>query len=152
MQNVRDDEAERACAQALVSQRVATAELVYAPPIDLKNSRPPSTSSNVVMHGDATPQWADIAFWVAPDGTVRDIETVRTSPNAGGEWLKLVVEALSKRVYRPLQLASSEPGLRRIERYSLVYDVAAVKGSRIPVRSTISHVETLDLTIEPTKS
>ena len=152
MEDVREHEAGRACAQAVGSQRVATAQLVYAPPIDLKNWRPPSTSSNLVMHGDATPQWADIAFWVAPDGTVRDIETVRTSSNAGGEWLKIVVEALSKRVYRPLQLASSDPGLRRIERYSLVYDIAAVKGSRIPVRSTISHVEALDLTVEPAKS
>jgi hypothetical protein len=139
----------RACVQAFRADRIATAELIYAPPIDLTNWRRENTSYVVVPHGDATAQWADIAFWVAPDGTVRDIDTVRTSANADGHWLKLVTEALGKRLYRPLKLASSEPGLRRIERYSLVYDLVLAKGTRIRARSPVPHVEILDLTVEP---
>lgn len=139
----------RACLQASGADRVSTAELMYAPPIDLTNWRRENTSNVVVPHGDATAQWADIAFWVAPDGKVRDIDIVRKSANADGPWLKLVTEALGKRLYRPLKLASSDPGIRRIERYSLVYDVALAKGSRIRTRSTVPHIEILDLTVEP---
>lgn len=152
MEDSRSAEAGRDCAQAMNGKRVATAELIYAPPIDLRNWRREDTSSVVTLHGDATPQWADIAFWVAPDGTVRDVGTVRTSPTATETWVKLVTDALGKRVYRPLQLAPSDPGLRRIERYSLVYDVALSTGSRIRTRSTIPHVEILDLTVEPRTS
>jgi hypothetical protein len=139
----------RACVQAAGADRVATAELIYAPPIDLTNWRRENTSYVVVPHGDATTQWADVAFWIAPDGAVREIDIARTSANANGPWLKLVTEALGKRVYRPLKFAPSDPGLRRIERYSLVYDLVAAKGSHIPVRSTLPHIEILDLTVEP---
>lgn len=142
----------RACINASDTTQVSTAELVYAPPIDLNNWRQENPSTVAQLHGDATPQWADIAFWVAPNGNVRDIDTVRTSGNIDERWMKLVTDALIKRVYRPLKLPPSDPGLRRVERYSIVYDIVAAKGSRIPARSFVPHIEILDLTVEPGSS
>ncbi|MGA1800417.1 hypothetical protein VH567_16740 [Sphingomonas sp. 4RDLI-65] len=149
MQDIGGAKDGRACIQASDTDRVARAELVYAPSIDLNNWRQENPSTVARINGDATPQWADVAFWVRPDGTVRDIDTIRTSPNVDGRWMNVVTEALGKRMYRPLQLAPSDPGLRRIERYSIVYDVVAAKGTRIRVRSSVPHIEILDLTVEP---
>lgn len=140
----------RACAQSEVGESATIAQLVYAPPIDLQDLWSPQTSATTVMHGKSTPQWADVAFWVAPDGSVRDIDTVRASSNVDERWLKLVTKALGERMYRPLKLPPSDPGIRRIERYSLVYNLVRETGSRVPVRSNIPHVEILDLTVEPT--
>ena len=147
----RDDK-RLACARALSGGKASRAELVYAPTIDLQG-RPDvkATTSNVVNQGDAKPQWADIAFWVAPDGSVRDIDTVRTSPNAKGDWLDKVVDALGKRVYRSLDLPPSDPGLRRIERYSLVYNVVPMKNTRSRGRSPTPRLEVLDLTVDPSQ-
>lgn len=147
------DEDRLACARALNGGKASRAELIYAPSIDLQG-RPDvkATTSNVVNQGDQKPQWADIAFWVAPDGSVRGIDTVRTSPNARGDWLIKVVDALGKRVYRSLDMPPGNPGLRRIERYSLVYNVAPIKNTRVRGRSPTPRLEILDLTVEPTQS
>ncbi|KQN15718.1 hypothetical protein QP178_09060 [Sphingomonas aurantiaca] len=139
----------RDCIAATNTDRVSKAELIYAPPIDLNNWRQENPSTVARLHGEATPQWADVAFRVAPDGTVRDIDTVRTSTNVDAGWMKLVTDALGERRYRPLQRAPSDEGLRRIERYSIVYDVVSMKGTRIRARSSVPHIEILDLTVEP---
>ncbi len=146
------DEKAQATARATVAgippaARATTAVLVHAPPIDL-GERVPDPQTVVALQGDATPQWIDVAFWVAPDGSVRDIDIVRQSANAGGGWIGKVKDSLTGRVYRPLASAASDPGLRRIERYSLVYDVLTVLGSRIPSRSPVPHIEITDLTVD----
>lgn len=148
----RDDK-RLACARALSGGKASRAELIYSPTIELQG-RPDVkiTTSNVVNQGDRKPQWADIAFWVAPDGSVRDIDTVRTSPNARGDWLDKVVDALGKRVYRSLDLPAGDPGLRRIERYSLIYNVTPIKNTRVMGRSPVPRLEVLDLTVDPTQS
>ncbi len=139
------------CVKSNDAGPTTTAELVYAPPIDL-DVRIQDVSTVVVVQGDPKPQWIDVSFWIAPDGSVHDIDTVRQSPNASGPWLDRVSESISKRVYRPLRLAATDPGLRRIERFSLFYDRVPIKGTRISGRSVIPRVETLDLTVEPSAS
>jgi hypothetical protein len=129
------------------AERTDEAVLVYAPPIKL-SERSTSGSSVVVMTGDSEPQWIDVAFMVRPDGTVQDIDVVRQSDNVRGQWIKAVEAALSKRLYRPLAMASDKPGLRRIERYSLIYDVVSAKASNIRVRSNVPRIEANDLTVD----
>ncbi|KQM63698.1 hypothetical protein ASE75_11405 [Sphingomonas sp. Leaf17] len=148
---VSDEKAQAAAradmATVAPAARATTAVLIHAPPIDL-GERGASAQTVMAMQGDDAPQWVDVAFWVAPDGSVRDIDIVRQSANAGGGWIGKVKESLAGRVYRPLALAASDPGLRRIERYSLVYDVLAVLGSRIPSRESVPHIEITDLTVD----
>lgn len=129
-------------------QRTNEAVLVYASPIDLPD-RSESGSKVVTMTGDPVPQWIDVTFMVRPDGTVQDIDVVRQSENIRGPWLEAVKTSLSKRLYRPLAMAADKPGLRRIERYSLIYDVTYTPGSRIQVRSSEPRIEMTDLTVEP---
>lgn len=129
------------------AQRTDEAVLVYAPPITLPEHSK-SGSGVVVMTGDPEPQWIDVAFMVRPDGTVQDIDVVRQSDNVRGRWIEAVEAALTKRLYRPLAMASDKPGLRRIERYSLIYDVASAATSRIRVRSGVPRIEATDLTVD----
>lgn len=130
-----------------MAQRTNEAVLVYAPPINLPE-RSKSGSSVVVMTGDPDPQWIDVTFMIRPDGTVQDIDVARQSDNASGRWIEAVEAALSKRLYRPLAMALDRPGLRRIERYSLIYDVASAAASRVRVRSSEPRIETTDLTVD----
>lgn len=128
-------------------QRTNEAVLVYASPIDLPD-RSESGSKVVAVTGDPIPQWVDVTFMVRPDGTVQDIDVVRQSDNVRGPWLDAVKASLAKRLYRPLAMAADKPGLRRIERYSLIYDVSYAPGSRVQARSSKPRVEMTDLTVE----
>ncbi|RYE93961.1 MAG: hypothetical protein EOO77_44835 [Oxalobacteraceae bacterium] len=133
-------------AKTPLAERTDEAVLVYAPPIELpKLSK--SGSSVVVMTGDPEPQWIDIAFMIRPDGTVQDVNVARHSDNLRGRWTEAVEEALAKRLYRPLAMATDKPGLRRIERYSLIYDVVSAKASNIRVRSNVPRIEATDLNL-----
>ena len=134
-------------AKVTVWERTNEAVLVYAAPIDLPD-RSQSGSKVVAMTGDRVPQWADVTFMVRPDGTVQDIDVLRQSDNVRGAWLESVKTSLTKRLYRPLAMAADKPGLRRIERYSLIYDVTYAAGSRVQVRSSEPRVEMTDLTVE----
>lgn len=125
--------------------RSTVATLVYAPPIDLPKARQ-NQSTIVTLTGDNEPQWIDVAFRIDAEGLVRDVDVVRQSDNAGGKWLDLVEQSITGRVYRPLALAQGAPGLARVERYSLVYDVASGKDTRMRIRSNRPRIEVTDLT------
>lgn len=134
-------------AKVPLGQRTDEAILVYAPPIDLPD-RSASGSKVVAMSGDPVPQWIDVTFVVRPDGTVQDIDVARQSDNVRGPWVEAVKVSLAKRLYRPLAMAADRPGLRRIERYSLIYDVTYAPASRVQVRSSEPRIEMTDLTVE----
>lgn len=99
--------------------------------------------------GRADAEWADVSFWVAPDGSVRDVEVLRTSARGVGPWLNAVTRSLPLRRYAPLAMDATAPGLLRVERYSFVYDRFMPTGSRIVARSPYGRLEILDLTAEP---
>ena len=143
-------EAEKAeLAKANAGARSNRAMLVYSPPIDLPDqSRGQSTI--VLSEGDEKPQWIDVAFWIAPDGSVRDIDVARQSDNAKGRWIELVRKSLTGRQYRPLALPANDPGLRRIERYSLFYNLTerTPTRTRLASRSPTASIEVTDLTVD----
>lgn len=119
--------------------------LLYAPAIDYQ--LPAKSGSTVVTpNGDVAAQWVDISFWIGPDGTTHDVEVLRKSPNFVGTWLTPVTKAIAGRRYAPLALDASDPGVVRVERYSLVSNVEAQTGSRIAERSSNRRIEMLDLT------
>jgi len=74
------------------------------------------------------------------------VEVVRRSERLPDRWLNLALRALNERRYAPSALPADAPGLRRVERYAFVSDLAAETRSRIAARSAKPHVDILDLT------
>jgi hypothetical protein len=122
--------------------------LAYSPPIDLRDA------GFGVASGDSDAQWADVEFVVADDGTVRDIQTVRSSNKLNEKFLAIAMKSLSARRYMPMKSSAGEQGRRRVERYSFVSNVVvggdADAGdrsrSRVPVRSSERHAVVVDIT------
>jgi hypothetical protein len=140
--------------RAIASVRATSAArpvLVYAPPIDEEEvlpDRPLLERSG----GDTQAQWIDVSFWIAPNGTVRDVELLRQSANLSGDWIERSRKALAKRRYAPLAVDPKSPGVLRIERHSRVNDVLVTTGSRMAGRSSKGRIEILDLTGPPPAS
>ena len=126
--------------------RAHRAILVYSPPIIL-NEYDNSASTTVAVHGSDTPEWFDVAFGIAPDGTVTGIKEVNQTAGFKDRWIDLVTDSLKKRLYRPLAQGVGE--LRRVERFSMVYDLAATTASRIRTPSGQPRLEVTDLTLDP---
>jgi hypothetical protein len=114
--------------------------LAYAPAIDMQDA------VYGAAVGDDTPQWADVSFWIAPDGTVKDIDTVRQSDHLNGQWLEVATRALRQRRYLPLKGAADAPGVMRVERYLFVSDKQSPTGSRMTFRANKRRVDIVDLT------
>lgn len=133
-------ELERAIA-ALPPQSGGKPVLVHAPAIDLPENlgkRPPSDLGK--------PEWIDLRFWITAAGTVREVETLRTSGSIHGDWPERVEAAVAKRRYVPLALDPGSEGPERIERFSMVHDVMYETGSRIAGRSGYGRIASLDIT------
>jgi hypothetical protein len=94
-------------------------------------------------------QWADVGFWVNPDGRVSDVEVLRGKGNR--QWLKPVFEHLNERVYAPLKKDGNDgvPGFYMIERYTLTARfVSDTTGSRLRSREAEPRIERIDITPE----
>ncbi|MDT8759503.1 TonB C-terminal domain-containing protein [Sphingomonas psychrotolerans] len=115
--------------------------LVYAPPVALE--RTGTTTAKV-----SDPEWIDVAFRIAADGTVREVETLRDSGNVGKYWTAAVHKAVAARRYTP----QATDGAMRIERFSYVHDVAAATGTRLPMRLSRGRISSLDITDDPSRS
>lgn len=138
--STRNKPAELERAIAAMEPQGTLPTIAYAPIIDMKDM------AFGTARGDFQPRWADVSFWIAPDGRVRDIATIQQSPDMDGDWLKLATRALSQRRYLPLDVPPGSPGLIRVERYLFVSDLIETKGSNLPVRNSRRRVEVVDLT------
>ncbi|WP_226341711.1 hypothetical protein [Sphingomonas sp. NIC1] len=98
------------------------------------------------MAREGVPEWADVGFWVRPDGSVADLAVVRQSEARPGSWLGEKLKAVSGRRYAPLQGSVGARGLYRVERYSLVHVVQSTIGTHMPVRARIGEIDTMDMT------
>ena len=76
---------------------------------------------------------------------VEDIQVLRQSPDLAGDWFDRSRRSLAGRRYAAIALAPGDPGLYRVERFSLVRDGRMDSGSTIANRSS-GRVETIDLT------
>lgn len=111
--------------------------LLSEPWVDLERPGLSATQS-----GGMQSEWADVSFWVKPDGSVADVHVEQTSAYAPGAWLPVKLKAVAARRYAPFAGADDAPPLYRVERYSMVYDLASPTGSRIMVRNTIGRIDT----------
>ncbi len=96
---------------------------------------------------NSQPEWADVAFWVRPDGSVADVKVMGRSKSPPGPWLGHKLTVVAGRRYAPLQSPVDQRGIYRVERYSMVYPLRTATGGRIAVRSQTGHLETTDITL-----
>ena len=95
-------------------------------------------------------QWIDVMFWIRPDGTTADIEIARHGKGPRGEWEAAVLQAISTRRYVPLALDPADPGVLRVERYTLTTtNDQNITGSRLRQPDIKPIIEMIDLTADP---
>ncbi|WP_150131769.1 MULTISPECIES: hypothetical protein [Sphingomonas] len=118
--------------------------LIYGPPIDMQDAVFGTVAND-------TPLWADVAFHIAPDGRVTDVETLRSAEQVDERWVEIATRGLRDRRYAPSTIPAG--GLARVERYSFVADFVPFGRSRdslrsrIPVRSSQRRVEVIDISL-----
>ncbi len=144
-----DTRALDAAIAALKDRKLDRPLLIFAPPLKLDRvSGHEDGRIEAPNNINKTPEWIDVRFRIAADGTVRDIETLRESPSVYGPWPKKVHENLAQRRYAPLQPAD---GMTRVERFTMVYDIYNSTRTRLRQRAASGRVSSLDLTNDPTR-
>lgn len=111
-------------------------QLLYAPAIDLGD-----TAS---LAGEKT-EWMDLDFQIAPDGTVHDVELLRSSDRLRASWVTAAKNALAQRRYAPMAQHDGRAGLHRTERVSFVSDLMVDYGSKQTTRAPDRRAEAQDL-------
>ncbi|RSY78773.1 hypothetical protein DAH66_18195 [Sphingomonas koreensis] len=140
-------------AVASLGTKVNKPVLIYAPTVQVDQANVAPTGIGLASLGlDTGPQWIDVRFRIAADGTVHDVETLRQSDTVHGIWPKKVHEALAGRRYAPLRLAADDDGLARIERFTMVFDTHTPTGSRLRSLTLVGRLSSIDLTPEPAGS
>lgn len=130
-------------------------QLLSSDPIRLPTHDPAVVSATGIRPtDDVTDQWVDVAFFIASDGTPRDIEILRTSNGYRGEWGRYVTAGIATRRYAPLALTDSAPSAFRVERFTKTapYLERHQTNSRFRVRSPQAVIRSLDLSIDPPTS
>lgn len=126
--------------------------LVYSPPVKPLSREPlpggKNIAANVLAGPPMPPQWLDFRLSIAPDGRVEDVTTLRASDSFDERWEEAIRASLKGRRYTPYRVAEGEAPEVRIERFSLVYDVKYLTGSKRAQRSVTPRVSSIDLTPE----
>jgi tetratricopeptide (TPR) repeat protein len=147
--------------QQLVTAGFPAPVLVYSPPIEvLDRGRPlhdppgglsqfpdrPSRYNVANMEPtESFDYWADIGFWVMPDGRVQDVEVLRSfGPDY---WQEPVLRSVRGRIYAPAGVENAEAAYR-IQRYSYTSLLERRTGTRIAGHSAQGRIEILDLSPE----
>lgn len=128
--------------------------LLYAPPIPQLREANREQLGGGALSRVATrlfeDQWVDISFYVAPDGHVTDAGVLRKSSKLESEdWVKPIITGIGARRYAPLKRDPNDPGILRVERYTLTSRWEEQLGSRIRQRSPVPQIEQLDLSNDP---
>lgn len=87
--------------------------------------------------------WADIGFWIKPDGHTDEVTVLRQTPNGG--WTKPFLNQIARRRYTATADANG-PGVYRVERFTLRGSYTTPTGSLVQRRAGPAHIEVLDLT------
>lgn len=127
--------------------------LLYSPPYELaeqelgKLSKVPAGGADLVDGNvlrrpsrNVERMWVDVSFFVQPDGTVSDVEVIRSKKDTF--WAKPLIASIQRRKYTPF--AGSRP-YPKVERYTYTAGYEQLTGTRVPVRSPKTWIEFLDL-------
>jgi hypothetical protein len=137
-----DDGAVDALAARIRQANDGRPTLLYAPPVEDIN--PPPQLVDNGMQRDRGIRFADVGYWIRPDGTVVDAELLRT--NGLGQWSPVILKHVRARRYVPLRLTEGQPGLYRIDRFSVRGTMGTPIGTRLSQRMGPLSVHIIDLT------
>lgn len=134
--------------------------LLYSPPLALSEQSPlgvdelpePSKGGTQQMYlgfgstllrpsRDFERMWVDVAFLVQPNGTVSDVEIVRSEKD--DFWAERLVKSIEGRRYTRFSGSAPYP---RLERYTYTAAYEQGTGTHLAVRSPRARIEYLDLT------
>jgi tetratricopeptide (TPR) repeat protein len=117
-------------------------KLLYAPPINDINAI--RTLVEKDPWHDSKIRFADVGYWVRPDGKTAGVEVLR---NAGlGQWAPGILKQIGSRRYIPLSGSDNDAGMYRIDRFTVRATFEIPTGSRIPQRIGPLTVHVVDLT------
>jgi hypothetical protein len=95
--------------------------------------------------------WADVGFWIRPDGRTAEAEVLRGSRSTG--WTSLYLDQLAKRRYsastHPALAGELQQGVYRVERVTLRTRYETPPNSLIERRVAAGGFHVLDLTEDP---
>lgn len=94
--------------------------------------------------GHADFKWADIGFWVRPDGRPAEIEILR--PAKGGQWAMPLVKHIAARRYVPARQDADGIGAYRVERFTLRSPYGVATGTHMTQRTGQPTLHVVDLT------
>ncbi len=156
----RSDDAEVARQIGVLSRTTTVRpQLVWAPNYTTKlqnegsrEGAPDIISADNVRSSDLSPiKWADVGFWIRPDGRTAEIEVLRGTPGRG--WLPPVINQIAARRYTSTAGDAFSEGSYRIERFSFRGTYVVPVGSLIRRRAGPPELEVLDLTApDPSRS
>jgi hypothetical protein len=90
-------------------------------------------------------QWADVGFWIRPDGRTAEAEVLRSSP--GNPWAPALLDQIGARRYSTSAAADgTDQGSYRVERVTRRTSYQVPRGSLIARRTATGGFEVLDLT------
>lgn len=89
-------------------------------------------------------RWADVGFWIRPDGRTADVEVLRGSRGTG--WVQPYLGQVAGRRYAASGAADGDPGVYRVERFTLRPGYVTPTGSLARRRGGVARLEVLDLT------
>jgi hypothetical protein len=119
--------------------------LLSEPDVTFNVSNPVSRSvqSGALSGGTSEkPEWADVGFFVRPDGSVGDVSVVAQSDVKPGSWLSIKTDAVAARRYAPFPGAP----IYRVERYTMVHNYGEATGTHLKMRSARGILNTTDVT------
>jgi hypothetical protein len=116
--------------------------LIFAPPIEDIN--PPHSRIKQDPWHDSDIRFADVGFWIRPDGRTAGAELLRTS--GLGQWAPGILRQVRQRRYIPLNIEPSKPGIYRMDRFTVRGTLGMPTGSRIMQRMGDLSVHVIDLT------
>lgn len=137
-----DEGAVDALAARLRQSADKTPTLLFAPAMEDIN--PPEGGMGVDRLLDSKIRFADVGYWIRPDGRTADAEMLRDG--GLGQWKPVILEQLAQRRYVPLDVEPGHPGLYRIDRFTVRGTKDIPLGSRIARRMGRLTVHIVDLT------
>lgn len=122
-----DDGALDALAARLRQSATVKPQLLFTPP--LAGINPAMTGADGQAWHDSRLRFADVGYWIRPDGRTAEVEVLR---NSGlGDWAPGFLHHVSARRYTPLDVEPGQPGIYRIDRFTMRANKGTSIGTRI---------------------
>jgi hypothetical protein len=139
-----DEGAVDTLAARLRRSAAAPPQLLFSPKIENVNPAARSRREQRNPWHDSQIRFADVGYWIRPDGRTAEVEVLRTSDL--GQWGPAILRQVSTRRYVPLAVEPGHPGLYRIDRFTVRAEIGTPTGTRIAQRMGNLTVHIIDLT------